>query len=546
MSDSGLKPKKRIKRANKSVKKPKSRQLPNSGILMGLSSGTLNSNLLRGVIRYPHPDFYELLWELSWKADKTCDLSLLQKALLHCRWDDPRSTTTLTELARLNPEGPTGGSLIKLLQRRGGFEVFQCAAELTKSEKLSDQLLGIRILGDLEGPWCPLRNWIFRTLLGLLANKDPKVIAMALETIMKWSDQDLSEIVPQLQSHTDDDIRSACQVILYGFETTQSFEGLLALITGRQEIVRKTVFEHIRATILTGPPLDSDDSNAEKIAKSASHSTRKTTPLRARKSRRNSILSYPGATHRQKVGLGAILAVVVLAYPVNHFAKSLFVNTHPLAWVAGKSKVPPPPPSAPWKSFSNNELETLIQGDNLEGSNLMMASRITRWIRLKNRPVRWLLNNSRESWIIYNSMHPQLGAFIVSKASPPTTKSNDERLNFRHVVRSLVMDINNGFYGHAAVFMQYLAEFNGTLASYLLVQLSESNQTIQFFLDDFLIEMATLTKSAKARAAINPKTGFHSAIDNLTPQARNRLAESLSSGWVSDRERSLSTYLLSF
>jgi len=161
-------------------------------------------------------------------------------------------------------------------------------------------------------------------------------------------------------------------------------------------------------------------------------------------------------------------------------------------------------------------------------------------LRLRDRPIRRVLNNSRDSWLLYRKMHPQLAASIVAPAEVPGSNSDRERLDFRHLLRSIVLDINNGMHDHGAHFLQYLALLNGDLASYILSEASK--QAMSVVLDDFIVRFGYLN-GGTLQSKIFKELRFHPALTQLTHESREMLIDSLLEGWVTAGERDLAVYL---
>jgi len=191
--------------------------------------------------------------------------------------------------------------------------------------------------------------------------------------------------------------------------------------------------------------------------------------------------------------------------------------------------------------FEAVSLRALLRGRDLDAVGLMESSRIHRWLRLRDRSIRRVLNNSRDSWLLYRRMHPQLAASIVAPASVPGTNlEQEERLDFRHLLRSMVLDINNGKHDHGAEFLRYLALLNGDLASYLLAQTSK--QAMNLLLDDFIVRFGFLSEKS-GTGEVFSDLRFHPALRELTHESRELLIDNLLDGWVTSTERDLAVHL---
>tara|TARA_Y100001934_G_C12227201_1_gene713587 strand:+ start:58 stop:903 length:846 start_codon:yes stop_codon:yes gene_type:complete len=193
------------------------------------------------------------------------------------------------------------------------------------------------------------------------------------------------------------------------------------------------------------------------------------------------------------------------------------------------------------------EMEDLLNGRSIDDVSMVEASRIYRWKLLQDRPVRRVLNNSRDAWYIYKRLHPQEAAAIVARAavSYPDEPEDAARLDFRHLLRSILQDIDKGRYTYLAEFLQYLALLNGEVASLLISETAQSAARAipaVFRIDDFILRLGVIHPSLRSSYS---GAWFHPGLTRLTLDCKRMLVEQLTEGWVSKEERELAEYIQS-
>ncbi|MEC9466174.1 MAG: HEAT repeat domain-containing protein, partial [Myxococcota bacterium] len=201
-----------------------------------LKNNYLTEDTLKAALELKDPALFEYLWEASWHWQG--DPELMASTLEFCRWDDPRETDELIELALTSKNYLAAEQAIALLQRRDTQEVFDSAVLLTEREESEERHLGARLLGRLGGPHGQFRQRAIPSLIGLLEDRNETIVAEAVRAIGESSSDTVDETIKQLENHPHGEVRRLVSVVLYGIENKGSSQALVALSTAREGIVR--------------------------------------------------------------------------------------------------------------------------------------------------------------------------------------------------------------------------------------------------------------------------------------------------------------------
>lgn len=151
---------------------------------------------------------------------------------------DQRSVPELFEAALNSEDEDLRWDAIAALHWRGSRDVFNRAAELSRSSRASERALGADILGQLGVPERTFPEESFAALLKLLSDSDVDVLYSAILALQHTNGKQAAAHVIPFKNHPNENVRYAVAFALCGADDEGAINTLLTLAKDEDGDVR--------------------------------------------------------------------------------------------------------------------------------------------------------------------------------------------------------------------------------------------------------------------------------------------------------------------
>ncbi len=515
-------------------------------VAAGLESDEVAETFILGAAVLADKRLYEPLWEFSWSWEG--DALVMQEALDACRWDDPRDTTTLIEVALRFGAFEDAEEAVGLLQRRGGDDVFAAASQLCYNQGTQSRWIGARILGRLGSPFAEHRKEAVKPLLHVMEDPNDTLVATAITSLEEVADADLVAAVKELQEHDNPEVRKAVKIVLYGLQEENSITGMTALATAREGMVRVAAaqaLDHVtadaqrhrergRARVKARETVPGKTAAAAKRDTADHRATRRSAKKRIRRRKRSLGQSVVRMIAVGLLTLAAVFFGMTFVFDLLDVAPAISSDT-PRETAALLDKVDGHP-----KSTNERIRNRLKEFD--DNRSAIEAKRIMRFKAMLEQPLATTLSDSKDAWFLYNRLDLSDSALVVAQTRAPTGRDDPAWNATSPLVELITEDIDGDNHARAARFLHNVSLDNPQMASNLI---HRSLDAARFFQrDDLAIDFALLaddTRETLRKSGYNGR--FHPAVESLDETARKAMAVALRSGWTTSTEAALAAHL---
>lgn len=168
-------------------------------------------------------------------------------------YNDSRTTQELIELALREDDRHARRELIKVLQYRGSYEVFEAARELCESTVEKEKILGANILARFGVPKRTFLEESLPILFNLLSEEqDDDVLCSVIRALGNLADERIVEHVVKLKKHPSEFVRSSIVTALGGQHKQEAIDALIELSNDEDDDIRNW------ATFDLGSQIDTD------------------------------------------------------------------------------------------------------------------------------------------------------------------------------------------------------------------------------------------------------------------------------------------------
>ncbi len=509
-------------------------------LLQALEQPTVPPHIIEAAETLGDPKLYVPLWNLAWTWPGPP--ALIDRAIIACRWEDPRSIRALFQDALTEDDLTISEEAIELLQRRGAQEVFDTAEALTQNPDPHQRLIGARVLGKTGGPRSPLRQRAIAPLARILEDRDDDILATAVEGIGAIKEAELSEAVEGLQSHDNPDVRKAVSRILYGMEP-EATTAMIALRTAREGMVRAAASQALDEILNPSVPA-AEESTPAKTPNGSPAGSPGAAPVRDRRyeapsaakhnkqRRRSSLQNSP--LLRKAVLVNLVLGIILAVYWMSTLQKAATVAENPKLIRALLEQ-----------NFAALELpdpDTLLQHQKQSREGMFEKNRTLKLASMLRLPIQHVLTNKKECWYLYNRMFSQDAAWVLSRAPTPKGQNSTEAQTLAPLTSILVREVNGDNHARVAGLLRHLAPLNAPLATYLITEIFAQTSARQH--DDFVMDFASIRPELKeALNAEGYKINFHPSLTHLSRTTQRSMEKALRAGWSGAEETKLANYL---